>query len=478
MNRSIRFTALFSLLLTLVLVGNLTYVHGFTQDTYANNAHNRRQYYQMKQVPRGQIAAGGVVLAKSTPDADGFYQRSYPDNPVAFGPVLGYFSDIYGTAGLERGEDRYLSGAEGSISGFFDRLVGKPTPGANIELTLNPKVQEVAYNELARRGYEGAVVAIRPSTGEILAMASTPSFDPGAIANNDTAEGAWAAVTNNPGDPLLNHATQETLPPGSTFKVITTAAGLNNGFTPDSPLTAANQITLPGTTATLENYAGTHCGSGDTATLTLAFTLSCPPAFAEMGMAVGADELRKYAHAFGVDDTYDLGIPVEQGTIGALADSPSVGQSSIGQRDVAMTVLENAVVAATIANHGVRMRPYLVSKVTAPDLSVLQENKPTALNEAVTPEVADQITELMRSSERHTWGSTGADIASKTGTAEHGVDSRDSKPHAWYIAFGPSRNADVAVAVVVKNGGDRGQAATGGSVAAPIGRAVIAAALG
>lgn len=476
MNRSIRATAMFSLILSIVLLGNLSYVQGFTQEKYAENPHNRRQYYAMKSVPRGQIAAGGVVLAQSNPDENGFYQRSYPAQPLIYGPVLGYFSDIYGTAGVERGFNSYLDGSASALLGghFLDSFVGKATPGANLELTLNPAVQQVAFNELASRGYEGAVVALQPSTGAILAMASTPSFDPAPLANNDTAESAWQELTNNPGDPLLNHASQETLPPGSTFKVITTAAGLNNGFTLNSPLTAANEITLPGTTATLENYAGTHCGEGEQTTLLEAFTLSCNTAFAEMGMEVGADELRKYAQAFGADDTYDLGIPVQAGVIGDLADSPAVGQSSIGQRDVAMSVLANAVVAATVANKGVRMEPYLLAKVTGPDLSVIEEHKPKELNEAVTPEVAAQLTELMRSSERHTLGYAGQDIASKTGTAEHGVDSRDSNPHAWYIAFSPS--SDVAVAVVVKNGGDRGQAATGGSVAAPIGRAVIAAA--
>jgi penicillin-binding protein len=140
-------------------------------------------------------------------------------------------------------------------------------------------------------------------------------------------------------------------------------------------------------------------------------------------------------------------------------------------------VLQNAVIAATVANGGKRMNPHIVSKVVGQDLKPIKTIGPKELNQAVSPEVASQITELMKSSERNTAGYSGSDIASKTGTAEHGEDSRNSNPHAWYIAFGPSQDADVAVAVVVKNGGDRGQQATGGSVAAPIGRAVIDAAL-
>ncbi|PRQ10440.1 penicillin-binding protein [Corynebacterium sp. 13CS0277] len=479
MNKAIRRTATFALLLVLALLINLTYVQAFTEETYANNDYNRRPLIELKQVPRGQISTGGQILAESVEDADGFYTRRYVTAPEEYGPIEGYLSDIYGTSGLEKSFNSVLDGTDPDLGGksFMDRLTRTKTPGANLELTLNPAVQKVAYSQLASRGYEGAVVAIRPATGEIVAMASTPSFNPAEIADNDTAESAWARLTNNEGSPLLNHATQETLPPGSTFKVITTAAGLESGFTAGSPLTAAPEITLPGTTTTLENYAGMRCGEGDTATLLTAFTLSCNTAFVQMGIDVGAEKLSDVAHRFGVTDTYDLGLPMDPGTLGEMADPAATGQSAIGQRDVAMTVLQNAVIAATVANKGVRMKPYLVSQVTRPDLSVVKKYEPEELDQAIDENTAAQLTELMRASERHTIGSTGADIASKTGTAEHGEDSRNSNPHAWYIAFGPTEDADIAVAVVVKNGGDRGQAATGGSVAAPIGRAVIDAAL-
>ena len=216
-----------------------------------------------------------------------------------------------------------------------------------------------------------------------------------------------------------------------------------------------------------------RCGGGDQTTLMNAFTLSCNTAFAEMAMAVGPDPLRDVAKHFGLEDTYDIGLPMDAGTLGDLADQASLGQSAIGQRDVTMSVLENAVVAATVANGGKRMEPYLVSTVTAPDLKVLRTTKPKQVDR-IDPGIAAQLTEMMLSSERHTLGDSSVQIASKTGTAEHGEDSRNSNPHAWYIAFAPGK--DIAVAVVVKNGGDRGQAATGGSVAAPIGRAVIEAA--
>ncbi|MCK7637234.1 peptidoglycan D,D-transpeptidase FtsI family protein [Corynebacterium pygosceleis] len=479
MNRSIRATAVFTMLLILILVANLTRVQVFSEDRYAHNALNKRQYHEMQSIPRGQIATGGLVLARSVKDEQGYYRREYVTDPVVYGPVEGYLSNVYGAAGLELGYNDILNGTDGSLfaSRWMDTLLGRTQAGASLELTLNPEAQQAAYSGLADRGYEGAVVAIRPSTGEILAMASTPSFSPASLTDPATAESTWSELTSDPGAPLLNHATQDALPPGSTFKVITTAAGLAGDVTPETRLTAASRTTLPGTETTLENYGGQTCGQDETASLTTAFALSCNTAFVELGVKVGADALRDQAEKFGVTDSYDLGLPSIPGKVGDLPDPAAVGQSSIGQRDVAMTVLENAVVAATVANGGKRMNPYLVSRILGSDLRTLRSTDPRELNRPVSPEVAAQLTEMMRASERNTAGYTGADIASKTGTAEHGEDSRNSNPHAWYIAFGPSENADVAVAVLVKNGGDRGQAATGGSVAAPIGRAVIDAVL-
>nr|WP_234034585.1 penicillin-binding protein 2 [Corynebacterium antarcticum] len=478
-NRSIRATAVFTMLLIVILVANLTRVQVFSEDRYAHNALNKRQYHEMQSIPRGQISTDGLVLARSVKDEQGNYRREYVTDPVVYGPVEGYLSNIYGAAGLELGYNDILNGTDSSLfaSRWMDTLLGRTQAGASLELTLNPEAQQVAYSGLADRGYEGAVVAIRPSTGEILAMASTPSFSPAALTDTSTADATWSKLTSDPGAPLLNHATQDALPPGSTFKVITTAAGLAGDFTPDTQLTAAARTTLPGTETTLENYGGQTCGQGATASLATAFALSCNTAFVELGVKVGADALREQAEKFGVTDTYDLGLPAIPGTVGQLPDPAAVGQSSIGQRDVTMTVLENAVVAATVANGGKRMNPYLVSRILGSDLRTLRSTDARQLNQAISPDVAAQLTEMMRASERNTAGYTGADIASKTGTAEHGEDSRNSDPHAWYIAFGPSENADVAVAVLVKNGGDRGQAATGGSVAAPIGRAVIDAVL-
>ncbi|AWT24923.1 MULTISPECIES: peptidoglycan D,D-transpeptidase FtsI family protein [Corynebacterium] len=479
MNRAIRNVAVFVFVLIGVLLVNLTWIQGFQTDTYAENPRNARQYFETKSVPRGQITAGGQVLAQSTPDEDGYYRRTYPTTPAAYGAVIGYLSDRYGAAGIEQSQNSILDGTDESLlsSQVWDTLTGKEKRGANIELTLSPGVQQTAYNALSNAGYSGSVVAIRPSTGEILGMASTPTFNPSDIASDDTdaADAAFQALQNDPDSPLLNRAVQQTQPPGSTFKLITTATALQAGDNADTSVTGAPQITLPDGTTTLENYGGSSCGAA-TVTLRTAFEKSCNTAFVDLSQRHGTDAFKNTAAAFGVGDEEadsHLGLPVQSSSVGEIPDASALAQSAIGQRDVALTPLQNAVIAATIANGGTRMEPHLIKQVTGADLSPLETTKPKEVTRAISSDIASQLTDLMKDAEVYAGGTGG--LASKTGTAEHGVDSRNSSPHAWYVAFAPQ--GDVAVAVLVENGGDRGQAATGGSVAAPIGRAVIQAAL-
>ena len=210
MNRSIRFAAIFALLLTVILMVNLTRIQVFSEERYAQNGLNKRQFFEMKSIPRGQISTGGLTLAHSVQGADGFYQREYVTNPVQYGPVEGYLSDIYGASGIESSYNGILNGDDPSLfaAQWKDVILGREKKGANVELTLVPEVQDVAYQQLSSKGYAGAVVAIRPKTGEVLAMASTPSFDPSSIVNPETAENSWAELTSDSDSPLLNHATQ------------------------------------------------------------------------------------------------------------------------------------------------------------------------------------------------------------------------------------------------------------------------------
>lgn len=473
MNKSIRYGAVVSLLLIVALLVNFTIVQGMREDEYAQNEHNSRTLMELKQVNRGNILAGGTVLAESYRNENtGYYQRTYPNMPFSFAPIVGYVSDQFGTSQVEASYNGLLTGDTGSSSRFLRTGKEDAKKGDDVDLTLDPNLQAFAYDQLAKPGYDGAVVALRPSSGEVLAMASTPSYDPNTIANPDSAGDAWAEVNDNPGKPLLNHATQEQLPPGSIFKIITTAAGLRNGYTPDSPLTGEAQIILPGTEGVpLTNYAGQACAGGGQVPLRTAFALSCNTAFVQMGLDMGADALRDAADRFGIGQHYDLGLPNANGSLGDLPGPAELAQSAIGQRDVTMTALQAAVMAATIANKGKRMQPYVVRQVRDADGKTVQETKPVELNEAVTEEEAATITDLMYGSERWSYGYDGNGYASKTGTAEH---AEGAAPHVWYVAFDPQK--DVAVAVVVKNGGHLGEAATGGQVSGPIGRAVLRAA--
>lgn len=492
MNTPLRRVSLAVMVLVMALLVNATYIQVIKADSLRTDPRNSRVLLDEYSRQRGQISAGGQVLAVSVATDNRYrYLRTYPasalgdTSPLANAPVTGYYSMLYSSVGIENTEDSILNGSDNRLFGkrFLDTVAGRDPRGGNVVTTINPAVQQVAYDQLTSRGYTGSVVAIEPSTGNILAMASTPSYDPNTLASHDGTQSsqAWDALNSDPNMPLLNRATQATYPPGSTFKVITTAAALAQGATPDDQLTAAPVITLPDTTTTLENYGGSTCGSGSTTTLREAFARSCNTAFVELGLRTGVDQLKETAQSFGVDDQpLNVPVPVTASTVGPIEDGPSLGQSSIGQRDVALTPLENASIAATVANGGVRMEPQLVSELQAPDLSTLSRTSPESPGQAISPEVAATLTQLMIGSEQRTGGQgqiPGVQIASKTGTAEHGTDPRNTPPHAWYIAFAPAEDPQIAVAVIVEDGGDRALAATGGSVAAPVGRAVIAAGL-
>ncbi|MEJ5918763.1 MULTISPECIES: penicillin-binding transpeptidase domain-containing protein [unclassified Corynebacterium] len=471
MNKSIRQVLIFTFVLLFLLFANLTWLQGFQQDKYAHNPLNSRQFLEDKQRPRGQITAGGEVIARSERDEDKYYNRFYDSSPETYGPVVGYLSDTYGSSGLEQSQNDILNGTDASLfaTRAWDAVTGKENVGANIDLTLIPEAQRTAYDSLSSRGYVGSAVAIRPSTGEILAMASTPSFNPNDIAANDA--DAWSSLNANEDAPLLNHATQRPLPPGSTFKVLTSIAAIENGANLNTSVTGAASITLPGTATTLENYGGSSCGG--TTTLRDAFAKSCNTSFVQLAIDNGADSLRDVAERFGIGETYkNLGINQDASVLGEIPDDAALGMTAIGQRDVQFTPLDNAVIAATIANGGKRMEPHLVKSVQGRDMSELSATKPKEVNEAIHPDTAGMLTELMRASESYS-GGNGGHIASKTGTAEHGEVRGEYAPHVWYIAFAP--DSDVAVAVVVESGGGQGQSATGSSVAGPVGRELIAA---
>lgn len=488
MNTSLRRISVTVMALMVLLLLNATMTQVFAADGLRADPRNQRILLDEYARQRGQIVAGGQLLAYSVAtDSRYRFLRVYP-NPDVYAPVTGFYSLRYSSSGLERAEDPVLNGSDARLFGrrLADFFTGRDPRGGNVDTTINPRVQQAGWDAMQQgcggRPCKGAVVAIEPSTGKILAMVSAPSYDPNLLSSHDpqVQAQAWQRLRDDPGNPLANRAISETYPPGSTFKVITTAAALEAGAQVGEQLTAAPSIPLPGNSATLENYGGTSCGPEPTVSLAEAFAKSCNTAFVQLGLMTGTKALRGTAHSFGLDSAPPvIPLQVAESTVGVIPDAAALGMSSIGQKDVAITPLQNAEVAATIANSGVTMQPYLVESLKGPDLSNISTAVPYEQRRAVSPQVAAKLTDLMVSAEKvaqQKGAIPGVQIASKTGTAEHGTDPRHTPPHAWYIAFAPAQAPKVAVAVVVENGGDR-LSATGGALAAPIGRAVIEAAL-
>ncbi|ETZ39797.1 D,D-transpeptidase PbpA [Mycobacterium intracellulare] len=488
MNASLRRISVTVMALIVLLLINATMTQVFAADSLRADPRNQRVLLDEYSRQRGQIVAGGQLLAYSVATDNRFrFLRVYP-NPATYAPVTGFYSLRYSSTGLERAEDPLLNGSDERLFGrrLADFFTGRDPRGANVDTTIKPRVQQAAWDGMQQGcggpPCKGAVVALEPSTGKILAMVSSPSYDPNLLSSHDpeVQAKAWQLLRDDPDNPMTNRAISETYPPGSTFKVITTAAALQAGASDTEQLTAAPSIPLPNSTATLENYGGQSCGNEPTVSLQQAFALSCNTAFVQLGMLTGSDALRGMARSFGLDSTPSvIPLQVAESTIGIIPDAAALGMSSIGQKDVAMAPLQNAEIAATIANGGVTMQPYLIDSLKGPDLTTISTTAPYEQRRAVSPQVAAKLTELMVGAEKvaqQKGAIPGVQIASKTGTAEHGTDPRHTPPHAWYIAFAPAQTPKVAVAVLVENGADR-LSATGGALAAPIGRAVIQAAL-
>ena len=481
MNRPVRRVAFAMLLLFGLLIANANYVQVFEGSRLRSDPGNTRVLLDEYERQRGTLVVDGRAVAESEPTNDKLkYLRRYPGKGT-YAPVTGFYSLIYGATGMEQAENAFLAGSDNRL--FTQRLsallTGRDPRGGNIVLTLNRRAQNAAVAGLGNR--RGAVVALDPRTGAILAMASSPSFDPNLVSSHDPAEirAAYGRLTDDPADPLLNRAINQRYPPGSAFKVITAAAALENGRTPDSQVDCPPQYVAPQTSRPLTNFAKEPC-SAPKVTLQQALTQSYNTAFAKLGVELGAGEIRRVATAFGVDgQSLTVPLRVSASSVGDLPDPPAVAQSSIGQRDVALTPLQGAMIAAAVANNGVLMKPYLVSELQAPDLSVLERGQPEELSTAVSPQVAGQLTQMMRSVVENGTGRSaridGVQVAGKTGTAQN---APGRPPHAWFIGFAGQGDKQVAVAVVIENGGNSGSETTGGLAAAPVARDVMRAVLG
>ncbi|GIG54128.1 peptidoglycan D,D-transpeptidase FtsI family protein [Demequina activiva] len=481
MNEPARRLSVIVLVLFLALLGATSWIQVINAEDLNQDPRNVRTLYREFGNFRGPIVVDGQSVVYSTPVDDPYnYQRSYTDGEL-FASATGFYSIVYGRTGLEQTENQLLNGSDDSL--FWTRLgnlfAGEQQQGASVETTLSGSLQRVAAEALGDRA--GAVVALDPETGKVLAMVTSPTYDPALLAGHDTSvvNENYANLLADPAGPLINRAIAgDTYPPGSTFKLVVSAAALESGFTPDTELYAPQELELPGTTTTIGNYGGVACDPSDHMSLADALRVSCNTAFADLGMSLGWGVIERKAHDFGWDEPLDIPLPVTASRLPESPDAAQTAMSAIGQYDVRATPLQMAMVAAAIGNDGTLMRPYLVDAVRAPDLKVLSTTEPEVLRESMTRSDATDLREMMVDVVSNGTGAGarigGVEVAGKTGTAETG---RDTAPHTWFVSFAPADDPVVALAVIVEEGGDGDRGATGGTVAAPIAKAVMEEAL-
>jgi peptidoglycan glycosyltransferase len=490
MNKPIRTISIFCLLLFLALMVNATWLQYWKADSYDKDARNRRVIEAAYARERGAILVGGKPIAESNPSDDQYdFLRTYPE-PFKYAHETGYFS-FYDQTGIERSQNDVLSGDDDVlfVNKLVDLLSNKSGKGGNVQLTLDGDAQDAAYDGLAalpvdaKSGVvQASVVAIEPSTGRILAMASLPTFDPNKLASHDFAavKADYDRLQADPNEPLLNRAIQTTLPPGSTFKLVTASAAIESGkYTADSDVPGGTTYQLPqtsGSSGEIDNE-GRSCGT-DTIPFSQAMENSCNTSFAQLGVELGGDALQKQAEAFGFNDHYldDLAPQAISRFPSDLSD-PEAGQSAIGQFEVQASPLQMAMVAAGIANQGVVMKPYIVDSIQSPELETLKQTEPEQYSQAISATTADQVTALMVDTVNDGTASPGAiagvQVAGKTGTAQSGIPS--VPPYAWFVSFAPAQDPVVAVAVVIQKAGiSRGEIA-GGTWGGPIAKAVMEA---
>lgn len=482
MNAPIRRVSTFVALLFATLLISTTWIQFVQAKSLNAREDNRRTLLSTYARERGQILAGDTVLAESVPVDNEFkFVRRYPQGEV-YADVTGYYSFYGASGGIESTENALLSGRSDKL--FYRRVsdlfTGRRAQGANVVLTINPKAQQAAWDALGDQ--RGAAVALNPKTGEILAMVSKPGYDPNALASHDlkAVDTAYKSLNGDPARPLVNRAISGNLyPPGSTFKVVTAAAALSTGkWTETSEIPGPANLDLPQTTVGLPNSGGRACGPGDKVTLQDAMRISCNTAFGWLGLEMGGDKLREQAGRFGFGDQLSIPMRVTPSKVPAELNPPQTAQTAVGQYDVRVTPLEMAMVAGGIANKGVVMKPHLVQSILASDLTTIDTESQSTLTEAVSPQVAAQLTSMMELVVSNGTGTaaqmSGVRVAGKTGTAQH---APGAAPHAWFISFAPADNPSIAVAVVVEEGGTAGNEASGGQTAAPISKAIMEAVL-
>ena len=479
MSRQITRVATVMLVLFGALFVNLNIITLLQADDLANHPANRRLIIREYQIDRGPIVVAGEAIATSVEtDGDLRYLRTYPE-PELYSHLTGYYSFILQRSGLEAAMNEELTGQTTQMlaENLGELLGARDRAGNAVELTIVPEVQQAARDALD--GREGAVVALDPTTGAVLASYSHPTFDPNPLSSHEPAEirETWEALQEDPARPTADRALRETFPPGSAFKVITAAAALERGIQPDTTFPDEVTYDVPQTTADIGNFGGGTCTGGGQITLADAMRVSCNTTFARLGVEMGEGDLVDMAEAFGFNRQPPFELGVATSAVPKSMDVPSTAQSAIGQRDVRATPMQMALLAAALVNDGELLQPHVVSSVRDPSGRQLRGADVEPWSEGgfgsqvVSPRTASQLREMLVAAVTDGTGTAaridGVEVGGKTGTAQTGGD-----PTAWFIGFAGD---EVAVAVVVPQAGPD---ATGGGVAAPIARQVMQAALG
>jgi peptidoglycan glycosyltransferase len=483
-NRQIRFVGLGLMVLFIVLFVQLNYLQVVRAPALDRSPLNGERVVQEYDKPRGAIvSADGVTLAQSVraPAGSAFtYRRTYPTGSL-FGQITGYYSFVYGSDGVEKTYDSILTGAKNQrafptdLSGLR-QLLTRSNASQNVTLTVSDKLQKLAQTELA--GRNGSVVALDPSTGAILAMYSNPSYNPSELSQLSTVKetASWKALLRAPGNPLSPGAYRNRWFPGSTFKVITTAAVYDHDAAlANRVLPSVSALKLPETTNLLHNFGGESCGGA----LPTLLTVSCDTGFGQLGLDLGAKNLTAEADSFGFDQTPPLDLPDPAQSFFPSVSSfrqnlPTLAFSAIGQGNVSATPLEMAEVAGAIADHGTMMTPHVLADVTDAQGAVVSRYEPKPWRQATSAATASKVTTLMEAVVDSPEGTgieariPGVEVAAKTGTAQTGTGRTDD----WFVAFAPAADPTIAVAVVLPDqpSADEFQ---GGTLAAPIAKAMI-----
>ncbi|MER6270005.1 penicillin-binding transpeptidase domain-containing protein [Streptomyces sp900105755] len=484
MNKTIRRASVFALLLVLALLVRATWVQFYDGQALADDTQNRRNVIETYSQPLGNIVVAGESItgsARTSGGSDLKYKRAYTNGKL-YAAVTGYASQSYAPTQLEGIYQDLLNGTDSKLKTVMDTVTGERAAPGNVITTIDPAVQKAAYNALGNK--KGAAVAIDPKTGKILAVVSTPSYDPSSLTDANSGGTAWKQLNADSDKPLTNRALRQPLPPGSTFKLVVAAAALEDGLyaNVDARTDSPNPYTLPGSTTPLRNEsASAPC---ENASIRTALRYSCNNVFGKMAVDLGQDKVRAMAEKFGFnDDKLDIPVRAYASVYPSDMDKAQTGLSGIGQFDVTATPLQMAMVSAAIANGGKLVSPHMVSQITDSGGDVLKNYDDEAESkEIVSSSTAEQLQSAMETVVKEGTGTNalidGVTVGGKTGTAQHG-ENNSKTPYAWFTSYGKSDSTgkEVAVAVLVEQSDAARSEVSGNGLAAPVAKAMMEAAL-